>query len=407
MADLIHAAKYVSFDRNRPDMPGPNDHLLVIGGSGRGKTQGVIIPNMLGGGSGSMLVCDVKGYLHQKYGSFFQRQGFQVKVLDFIHPERSCKYNPLFYISDAMDIKRMASLLTYHGEDSLSFSKDPFWDRYAEILFSSLLGYIVTCLPKREQSLSTLMQLIYESIAPESVSSILRQKMEVAAMKYPNNTFYRQFQMFDAAPSKTKHTILITAYAKIGSLDLEPLHQLLAYDECDILGIAKTPTVFFVKVSDTDRSLDILATLFFTQAFHNLCCFADNQDAFRLPIDVRFILDDFASSIVIPDFPKMLSDVRSRGIAIQMYLQAESQLNAVYPGYGQTILNNCDTFVYLGGNDLETSEDIARRCGRKLTSILHMPYGQCVVMRCGMDPIYAPVWTPGEYENQFVLRNKI
>lgn len=387
--DMILAEnQYYSMDCYKTQL---NNNVLVVGTSGSGKTRSIVSPNILQA-CGSYIISDPKGNLYQKYRHYLEEKGYTVKKLDFIRPNRSAHYNFFKYIHSEKDILKIAHMLVYSSSESGS-KVDPIWDQTAELLLTALIGYLHYHARIEDQNLEGLLKLVVACQINENDSSqtnALDRIMEDVGKRNKADFSYRQYQMFRLAAGRTLKSILITVTGKLGKYNYSELNQMLAKDDIDIASIGKKKTALFVVVSDTDRSLDELVNVFYTQAMNELCMYADTRckDS-RLPIDVRFILDDFATNCMIDDFPKMIASIRSRGISTMLMIQAEAQLETTYGNDGKTIIGNCDTYIYLGGNDIETAEQVAKRCNLPLQKILEMPVGTNWIFRRGQKAVNA------------------
>ena len=381
--DLILAENhYYSMDCYETQL---NNNVLVVGTSGSGKTRSIVSPNILQA-SGSYIISDPKGNLYQKYRHYLEEQGYTVKKLDFIRPNHSAHYNFFKYIHSEKDILKIAHMLVYSSTEP-GAKVDPIWDQTSELLLTALIGYLHYHARIEDRNLEGLLRLVVACQINENDSgqtNALDRIMEEVGRRDKSDFSYRQYQMFRLAAGRTLKSILITVTGKLGKYNYSELNQMLAKDDIDIASIGKKKTALFVVVSDTDRSLDELVNVFYTQAMNELCMYADTRckDS-RLPIDVRFILDDFATNCMIDDFPKMIASIRSRGISTMLMIQAESQLKSAYGEDGKTIIGNCDTYIYLGGNDVETAEQVAKRCNLPLQKILEMPVGTNWIFRRG------------------------
>ena len=367
---------------------GVNNNVLVVGASGAGKTRGLVIPNILEA-SGSYVISDPKGNLHRKYGPYLKERGYDVCRLDFTDPEDSVHYNFFRYIRKTQDINKMAHMIA--NNDKVGSVQDPFWDRAAELLLGALIAYVQETCDKREQNLSSILRLC-ELITVDEDNSLENSSMDILMDDLetinPNSYAVKQYKKFRVAADKTLRSILITLNARIGIYDSPEIQKLTAYDSVDIGSLGKKKRAVFVVVSDTDRSLDGLVNLFFTQAMNELCYTADKMCANNvLPVPVRFIMDDFATNCKIEDFPRMIASIRSRGISAMLMIQSEAQLVEGYGNDYRTIIGNCDSYVYLGGNDVETAEAVARRCDLPLKKILNMPVGTNWIFRRGQSPV--------------------
>lgn len=386
--DLIIAQdKYYSLDCYETQV---NNNVLVVGTSGSGKTRSIVSPNILQA-YGSYVISDPKGNLYGKYKEYLEAQGYEVQKLDFINPVSSAGYNFFQYIRKEQDVLKIAHMLTYGHTGRDGRSPDPFWDQATELLLSSLIGYLWQFRGKEDQNLESVLKLISACDVHEENSSLktpLDRIMEHIFLTNPTNFAVKQYQRFRMAAGKTLKSILITVGAKLAKFDLPELNMMLKKDEIDIPSIGQRKKAVFVVVSDTDRSMDDLVNLFFTQAMNELCTYADTKcEDNRLPVDVRFFLDDFATNCCIDEFPRMIASIRSRGISAMLMIQAESQLTKCYGHDGNTIIGNCDTYIYLGGNDLETAKAVAERCDVPLKKILYMPVGTNWIFRRGEAPV--------------------
>ena len=400
---ILGQDRYYSLDTRKT---GLNNNVLVVGASGTGKTRGIVIPNLLQA-KGSYIVSDPKGNLYRKYGEYLQNKGYTVKMLDFKTFAPLTRYNPFAYVHDTQDILQVAYMLIHQKKEG-SIREDPFWDDAAVLLLTSLISLmreseklvakigsrhngdsILSDICREMPNLHNLMRLADLCSVPEDVSyvsgmdKIMRSVEEVA----PESFALSQYKKFRVAASRTLRSILITVNAHLGTFDIPGLRRITRTDTVDLPSIGKEKTALFVNVSDTDRSLDGLVNIFFTQAMHELVRCADSQEDSRLPVPVRFILDDFATNCMIVDFPKMISSIRSREISAMLMIQSEGQLEQSYERDSSTIISNCDTYVYLGGNDLRTAKAIAERTDLPLKNILNMPVGSNWIFRRGEEPI--------------------
>lgn len=384
--DLILAdERYYSMDCYKTKL---NNNVLVVGAAGTGKTRSIVTPNLLQA-YGSYIISDPKGNLYHQYGTYLEQQGYEVKLLDFDQPEESCGYNFFEYIRCEKDILKIAHMLVC--SDTIPTGVDPFWDRSAELLLTSIISYLWNYRPPYEQNMENILKLVdccrINECNPEE-KTIMDRLMDDVDMRNPGCFTYRQYQKFRVGAARTMKSILITINSKLGKWDVDSIRWLMAKDEMKIATIGHRKTAVFVVVSDTDRSMDELANLFFTQAMNELCYEADHHcENNRLPLEVRFILDDFATNCKIEEFPRMIASVRSRGISTMLMLQAESQLEQAYERDSSTIIGNCDTYIYLGGNDINTAENVARRCNLPLSKILYMPVGTNWIFRRGEPPV--------------------
>ena len=377
-----------------------NNNVLVVGASGAGKTRGVVIPNIMQK-TGSYIISDPKGSLYNKYKAELEEAGYEVKKLDFVNPEDSDHYNFFNYIHSTQDIVKIAHMLIYQ-EESSARHMDPFWDQAAQLLVQSIIAYLVEhkyakCTLRELCNLITLCSMD-EAAMDDRMNSLKRRNKE----SYAFDTYCK----FKAAADKTKASILITVNAKIGLYDIPELNSLTSTDDIDIPSIGQKKTAVFVVISDTDRSLDPLANLFFTQAMNELVTYADRHcEDNRLPVPVRFILDDFATNCKIDEFPRMIASIRSRGISTMLLIQAESQLKESYQDDSLTIIANCDTYMYMGSNDIDTAESIAKRLDIPMKKVLSMPVGTCHIFRRGEAPYTDEIIDLEAFEKEQKRRN--
>ena len=375
-----------------------NNNVLVVGTTGAGKTRGVVIPNILEA-SGSYVISDPKGSLYDHYGDYLRSKGYEVCLLDFTEPKKSAHYNFFEYIRSTLDINKMANMII--KGDGPAINADPFWDDSAELLMESLIAYVHETCSKEEQTLASIVKLMeamnisgdYE--INDSVVDIIMKDLEE---KNKDSYALRQYRKFRVAASRTLRSIMITLNSKISNFDTPEIREMTAYDDIDIGSLGFKKRAVFVVVSDNDRSLDSLVNLFFTQAMNELCYVADKKcEENRLPVPVRFILDDFATNCKINEFPRMISSIRSRGISAMLMIQSEGQLETGYGHDWKTIISNCDSYVYLGANDVDTAQAVARRCDVPLKKILAMPVGTNWIFRRGQEPINGKIIDLDEY----------
>ena len=375
-------ARDVSYSLNTKETQ-LNNNVMVVGASGAGKTRSIVSPNILNA-SGSYIISDPKGNLYNKYKDYLISKGYVVKKLDFTRPMQSARYNFLSYIREPIDIIKAAHMLAYVEGNSII---DPFWDQSSEMLLSALIAYLIEFVEPERQNFRSIMTLLQLGRADEYSSSsktCLDIMVENAAKRCPNSWAVNQYRNVRTAPEKTFNCILISILTKIRSLTSEEITYLTSGDDINISSIGRRKTALFVVVSDTDRSMDVLANLFFTQAMNELCRYADNECANNeLPVPVRFILDDFATNCKIGEFPRMIASIRSRGISAMLLLQAEGQMTSYYGSDDKTIIGNCDTYVYMGGNDVDTAKAIAERCNLPFQKLLEMPVGSSYIFRRG------------------------
>lgn len=381
-----------------------NNNVMVIGGSGSSKTRGVVIPNTLAA-TGSYIISDPKGSIFRKYSGYMQKRGYNVIHLDFIHPDRSDGYNMFDYVESPNDILKLAHYMVYAGKNSESIA-DPFWDSSSEILLSSLIGSLIASGIRDKSNIAGITELL-TMIDAQSLEAGGKCKLDYYFDKLCLRTqgkndiaewSRKQFNKFRQTPPKTLNCILTTLQGTIGNLDTPEINQMMLQTTIEFEKLGTEKTVVFVEVSDTDRSKDILINTFYTQAINALCTFADERcENSSLPVPVRFFLDDFGTNCKIEGFENMISNIRSRNISALIVLQSESQLMKGYGFSAHTIIDNCDTLIYMGGNDVDTATTIAKRANKPLSRILDMPVGTNWVFRRGEKPRYSRTIDIDEY----------
>lgn len=370
-----------------------NNNVLVVGTSGAGKTRSIVSPNILQA-AGSYLIVDPKGNLYGKYSQYLKARGYKVRKLNFAQPDdpKTCRYNLFQYIRSDQDVLKVAHMLTKSSDvGAWHYAGDPFWDDAGELLLVALIAYLRHSCKREDCTLESVLKLVQMCHINEDDTEkpALDYLFEELGERAPDDFAYRSYQKFRQAAGRTMRSILITVSSKLAVFDTEELRRLFSRDTVDLHGIGMEKTTLFVVVSDTDRSMDPMANVFFSQAIQELCRVADALPGQRLPIDVRFLLDDFATNVRIVDFPRMIASIRSRGISVMLMIQAESQLMQAYGEDGRTIIGNCDTYVYLGGNDVDTARSVAQRANLPLHRILYMPIGTNWIFRRGQEPVSA------------------
>lgn len=378
-----------------------NNNVLIVGTSGSGKSRSIVGPNLLQA-SGSYIISDPKGALYGQYAEYLREKGYVVRKLDFENPKDSAHYNPFLYIRNEGDILRLAHNFVFCCNDE-NAHVDPFWDDADELLFVALIAYLHFHLPPSERTLSNLTRLLHMcQVDDDNINEKTALDCLMERSVTPGNDYaFRQYQKFRIGAARTLRSILITASSKLGKYDFPDLNYMLSDDNLNLHNIGSQPTALFVIVNDTDRSMDRLANIFYSQAMSELCYMADYESPNnRLEVPVRFILDDFASGCKLDDFPKIIATIRSRNISAMLMIQAESQLSAIYGEDGRTIIGNCDSYVYLGGNDITTAESVAKRCNKPLHQILNMSVGTNWIFRRGQAPVNGVNFPLEEYHNR-------
>lgn len=370
---------------------GINNNDLIIGPSGAGKTRSYVKPNIMQCNE-SLVVTDTKSSLLDELGPFLKQKGVQVINIDFTSMLDSFGYNPLDYIHydeatgkySERDMMSIAACLV-----PIETTKDPFWESSARMFVEAMIGYVLECLPKEEHTLEYVTKLFGQMGVPKNEElSPFDVLMTELGEENPDSFAYKKYAMFKDLRTSDKTYECIRAFLaeKLDPLTYDgPLQMYSRPDKIDFKRLGREKTVVFLNVSDTDRSADRLVNLFYTQALHTLCESADKDyPAHRLPMPVRFILDDFAANAVIPDFDKIISVIRSREIYVSIVLQSLPQLTALYGPYrSSTIIDNCDNWLYLGGRDIETVRHISYMSNRPMDAILNLPLGQAFLFTRG------------------------
>lgn len=367
---------------------GINNNDLIIGPSGAGKTRNYVKPNLMQC-CGSMVVADTKGTLIREVGPLLRSKGYQVINIDFNDMRGSYGYNPLAYIRKDSRTGR------YSEKDILSVAtclcpvqtdRDPFWEKSAQMYVACMIGYVLECLPPEERTLEYVRELF--GLLDNGEFANLVSDLET---QDPDSFTVRQYKLFCGAErvERTFECIRMFIAERLNQLTFsDALEMYKKPQQVDFRALGRKKTAVFLTVSDTDRSLDALAGLFYTQAFQLLCESADKDypDS-RLPVPVRLILDDFATNVQIPDFDNLISVIRSREISVSVILQSLSQLNALYgPEKAKTIVNNCDNCLYLGGQDTETARYISFKANKTVDTILNLPLGSAYLFTRGSLP---------------------
>ena len=338
-----------------------NVNVLVVGGSGSGKSASYSIPNayqLLG----SYVFTDPKGELYDKTAGYFKENGYKIKVLNLVHPQYSDGYNPLMHISSEIDVDVIANTIV-KGQKSEGGSSDPFWDDSAEMLLKALIYYLMATRPLEEQNLASCAELV-RAANNKGGSNLLSELMSQLPYDHPARMNYKSIEI---APEKTYSSILSTLQSKLGKFDSKEIAELTSTDTINFEEIGSEKTAVFVISSDTHAAYDILLTIFFSQMIQQLYDFADNNGG-SLKIPTYFILDEFANIGKIPDFDKKISTSRSRKISFSVILQNLDQLEAIYEKSYETIIGNCDTHVFLGSNSQKTVEYFSKALGEKTIS---------------------------------------
>ena len=382
---------------NNTRATGINNNDLIIGPSGAGKTRGYVKPNIMQCNE-SMIIADTKGSLAEELTPLLCSRGYRVLSIDFTDTLSSDGYNPLDYIRydpqrnkyNEQDITTLCAALI-----PLEHKHDPFWEQSARTLLACLVGYVLEVLPQEEHTLEYVVRLFtaeeeYYPLGPIP-QRIYRQLLQELARDHPDSFAARQFLFYNVlqGSEKTEASVQALVSKALAPLSYDgPLHMYRCQERIDFKALGREKTAVFLTISDTDRAMDGLVNVFYTQALQALCASADRDYSdHRLPVPVRIILDDFATNVRIPDFDKIISVIRSREISVSVILQSISQLSSIY-GYeaAMTIINNCDNCLYLGGQDVETARYIAVKANKTADTILNMPLDRAYLFTRGSRP---------------------
>lgn len=378
---------------------GLNNNDLIIGPSGSGKTRGYVLPNLLQTNE-SVIATDTKGNLCRQVGPLLEKRGYKVLEINLADCEESPNgYNPLDYVRVAygecygQDVMTVAAALV-----PVEISQDKFWDLAARSILAGIIAYVKERLPEQEHTLDSVIRLFVE-MGTGRYDTLMRELVEID----PECFAAMQYRMFRASQTAEKMYASIQGILaeKLSPFSFSGAKYLLDHPKkIDLARIGERRTAVFLHISDTDRSMDRLASLFYTQALQVLCASADGRKGNRLKVPVRLILDDFAAGAdsCIPDFDKITSVIRSREISVSIILQSLSQLETTY-GHSKamTIINNCDHLLYLGGQDLETARYIAAKANKSTTSILDMPLACAWLFTRGGAPKQVQKYDPEDH----------
>ncbi len=373
---------------SRPKQPkyARNKNVLVVGGSGSGKTRFFVKPNLMQMHS-SYLVSDPKGTLLLECGKLLERgspklgedgkpvrkngklvyEPYRIKVLNTINFKKSMKYNPFAYLRDEKDILKLVNTLIANTKGSGEKSGEDFWVKAERLLYCALIGYIHYEAPDAERNFTTLLEMINASEAREDDSefqSPVDLMFERLEEKDPEHFAVKQYKKFLLSAGKTRSSILISCGARLAPFDIKELRELMESDELELDTLGDRKTALFIITSDTDPTFDFVTAMIVSQLFNLLCTKADDEYGGRLPIHVRCLLDEVAN-ITIPNLERLISVLRSREISACLVVQAQSQLKAIYKEHADTIIGNCDTTLFLGGKEKTTLKEISEVLGKE------------------------------------------
>ena len=353
---------------NRPPDPknARNKNVLVVGGSGSGKTRFWLKPNLLQCHS-SYVVTDPKGTIVLECGNAMLKNGYKLKILNTINFSKSMHYNPFAYVHSEKDILKLVTTLMTNtkGEGS---GGDPFWEKSERLLLTALIAYLHYEAPVEEQNFATLLEMLNTMQVledDEEYQNPVDLLFEDLAKTKPNNFAGRQYKLYKLAAGKTAKSILISCGARLAPFDIQELRDLTMYDELQLDTLGDKKTALFLIMSDTDSTFNFLISMVYTQLFNLLCDKADDQYGGKLPVHVRCLIDECANIGQIPQLEKLVATIRSREISACLVLQARSQLKAIYKDNADTIVGNMDSQIFLGGSEPTTLKDLSEMLGKE------------------------------------------
>ena len=383
---------------NNTKKTGINNNDLIIGPSGAGKTRGYVIPNILQANE-SMIVADTKGDLAKAFAPYLKKKGYRVFVLDFKNTSKSCGYNPFD------NIRRLPGTLKYNEQDMIRLVRciapdltrdDRFWDERARTLLTALVAYVLENADDEGRNLVTVQKLF--SIWSQETAKKMFSELE---RKNPGSFSLHKYNMIKNVFQADRTNACIEAFvgAALDIFEIEGVKMMLTNPEkIDIRSVGCCKTALFLNISDTDRSMDKLVNVFYTQALQMLCDEAEKHEGCRLPVPGRIIMDDFATNACVEDFDKIISVIRSRDIYVSIVIQSITQLDGLYgQERARTIINNCDTMLYLGGQDINTAELVSVKANMPINSILDMGIGESYLFVRGGAPRKVRKYNPAAH----------
>lgn len=354
---------------NRPKNPkyARNKNVLVIGGSGSGKTRFFVKPNLMQMHS-SYVVTDPKGTLVLECGKMLERNGYEIKILNTINFKKSMRYNPFAYLKSEKDILKLVQTIIANTKGEGEKSTEDFWVKAEKLYYTALIGYIWYEAPKEEQNFTTLLAMIDASEVreeDENFKNAVDYMFEALEKEKPNHFAVKQYKKYKLAAGKTAKSILISCGARLAPFDIQELRDLMKEDELELDTLGEKKTALFVIISDTDDTFNFVVSIMYSQLFNLLCDKADDEYGGRLPVHVRCLLDEFANIGLIPKFEKLIATIRSREISACIILQAQSQLKSIYKDNADTIVGNCDSTLFLGGKERTTLKELSESLGKE------------------------------------------
>ena len=418
---------------NRPSDPknARNKNVLIVGGSGSGKTRFWLKPNLLQMHS-SYVVTDPKGSIVVECGNALLKNGYKLKILNTINFSKSMHYNPFSYVHSEKDILKLVTTLMTNTKGDGS-GGDPFWEKSERLLLTALIAYLHYEAPKEEQNFSTLLEMLNTmqvSEDDEDFQNPVDLLFEDLAKRKPNSFAGRQYKLYKLAAGKTAKSILISCGSRLAPFDIPQLREIMSYDELALDRIGDRKTAVFFTISDTTPTYNFLVALAFSQMFNLLCERADNVHGGRLPHHVRVLWDEAANTGQVPNLEKLVAVIRSREISLTLFYQQMAQCKAIYDKHAETIMGNMDSVVFLGGRESSTIKEISenwlgkstiymqtdgrskgqsesynlntQRLGRELMTpaeLATMPGDRCILQLRGLPPFYSPKYDLKQHPN--------
>lgn len=344
-----------------------NKNVLVIGGSGSGKTRFYVKPNLMQMHS-SYCVTDPKGTIVLECGKMLEDNGYEIKILNTINFKKSMKYNPFAYLRSEKDILKLVQTIIANTKGEGEKAGEDFWVKAEKLYYTALIGYIFYEAPREEKNFATLLDMIDASEVREDDETYMNpidRLFEALEKREPTHFAVKQYKKYKLAAGKTAKSILISCGARLAPFDIQELRDLMSEDELELDTLGDRKTALFVIISDTDDTFNFVVSIMYSQLFNLLCDKADDEYGGRLPVHVRCILDEFANIGLIPKFEKLIATIRSREISASIILQAQSQLKAIYKDNADTIVGNCDSTLFLGGKEKTTLKELSETLGKE------------------------------------------
>ena len=353
--------------RVSPPKNARNKNIIVVGGSGSGKTRFFVKPSLMQMHS-SYVVTDPKGTILVECGKMLADNGYTIKVFNTINFKKSMRYNPFAYIRSEKDILKLVNTIIVNTKGEGEKSGEDFWVKAERLYYTALIGYIWYEAPPEEQNFSLLLEMINASEVreeDEDFKNAIDYAFEDLEKEQPDHFAVRQYKKYKLAAGKTAKSILISCGARLASFDIKELRDMMEYDEMELDKLGERKTAMFIIISDTDDTFNFVVAMLYSQMFNLLCDVADDKYNGRLPIHVRVLADEFANIGQIPKFDKLIATIRSREISASIILQSQSQLKAIYKDSADAITGNCDTMLFLGGKEKSTLKELSDSLGKE------------------------------------------